>query len=279
MAAEGHGHSPLGHVVDHPTLELPHWQHPFGREIALPHIRLSDVVDFQVTRFMVMELLAAVLVAAVIIPLARHAARNPVSRGWFMNMFEAMVLFIRDRVARPAIGGHGADAFLPYLWTVFFFILFCNLLGMIPGGASPTGNINVTGVLALMTLAMVILAGMREMGLVGFWVGIVPHLDVPWWMKPPLWILMFVIELAGLLIRHVVLAVRLFANMFAGHVVLAVILGFILLAEGPIGYLVTPASVAGVVALSLLELFVAFLQAYIFTFLSALFIGAAVHPH
>ena len=233
----------------------------------------------QITRFMLMELVAAVLVAAVIIPLARHAARNPVSRGWFMNLFESMVLFIRDKVARPAIGGHGADKFLPFLWTLFFFILFCNLLGMIPGGASPTGNINVTGVLALMTLGAVIIAGSREMGAVGFWLGIVPHLDVPWWLKPPLWGLMFVIEVAGLLIRHVVLAVRLFANMMAGHIVLAVILGFILVAQGPIAYLVTPASVLGVVTLSLLELFVAFLQAYIFTFLSALFIGSAVHPH
>jgi F-type H+-transporting ATPase subunit a len=125
----------------------------------------------------------------------------------------------------------------------------------------------------------VVIAGSREMGAVGFWLGIVPHLDVPWWLKPPLWGLMFVIEVAGLLIRHVVLAVRLFANMMAGHIVLAVILGFILVAKGPIAYLVTPASVLGVVTLSLLELFVAFLQAYIFTFLSALFIGTAVHPH
>jgi F-type H+-transporting ATPase subunit a len=271
---EGHGHSPMSHVVDHPTLELPHWRFPYGVEIDLPNL-----FGQQVTRFMLMEVVAAVVVAAVVIPLARHAARNPVSRGWFMNLFESMVLFIRDNVARPAIGGHGADKFLPFLWTLFFFILFCNLLGMIPGGASPTGNINVTGVLALMTLVTVIIAGSREMGAAGFWLGIVPHLDVPWWLKPPLWGLMFIIEVAGLLIRHVVLAVRLFANMMAGHIVLAVILGFILVAHGPIAYLVTPASVLGVVTLSLLELFVAFLQAYIFTFLSALFIGTAVHPH
>jgi F-type H+-transporting ATPase subunit a len=90
---------------------------------------------------------------------------------------------------------------------------------------------------------------------------------------------MFVIELVGLLIKHIVLAVRLFANMFAGHTVLAVILGFILAAKGALFYLVTPVSIMGVILLSLLELFVAFLQAYIFTFLSALFIGFAVHPH
>lgn len=273
MAA--HEDSPLSHVVDHPTLELPHWQFPYVWEIEL-----RKIGGVQVTRFMVTELIAAVLMLVVLIPVVRHIARNHVSRGWFMNMIETLLLFIRDRVARPAIGGHGADAFLPYLWTVFFFVLFNNLLGLIPGMASATGNVNVTGVLALLTLGTVLLAGMREMGVKGFWVGIVPHLDVPWWLEPPLWGLMFVIEVAGLLIRHVVLAVRLFANMFAGHIVLAVILGFILLAKDSVLFpAVAAASVFGLIALSLLELFVAFLQAYIFTFLSALFIGSAVHPH
>ena len=124
-----------------------------------------------------------------------------------------------------------------------------------------------------------ILAGVREMGFTGFWLGLVPHMDVPAWIKPPLWSLMFVIEVAGLFIRHVVLAIRLFANMFAGHVVIAVILGFIAMAPGALFYPVAGASVFGLIAISLLELFVAFLQAYIFTFLSALFIGSAVHPH
>ena len=273
----GHSENPLAHVVDHDTLELPYWNPPsFDWEI-----QLTDRFGFQLTRFMVMEVVASVLLILVLIPMVRHISRTAYSRGWFMNMFEAMLLFIRDDVARPAIGGHGADRFLPSLWTAFFFVLFNNLLGMIPGGASATGNVNVTGALALMTLGVVISAGVREMGFTGYWLGIVPHLDVPSWLKPPLWGLMFVIEIAGLLIRHIVLAVRLFANMFAGHVVLAVILGFILMTKlwsGPF-FLVTPASLVGVALLSLLELFVAFLQAYIFTFLSALFIGSAVHPH
>jgi len=275
MAA--HGDSPIGHVVDHPTLELPFWSRPYALEIELPKI-----AGIQVTRFMVTELLAAILVVLVLVPLARHVSRNQVSRGWFMNMFESMLLFIRDQVARPAIGGHGADRFLPYLWTVFFFVLFNNLLGMIPGLASATGNINVTAVLAFMTLSVVVMGGMRELGAMGYWAAIVPHMDVPPFLKLFLWPLMFVIEVAGLLIRHSVLAVRLFANMFAGHVVLAVILGFILMSRSLAPGLwasVAAASVVGVIALSLLELFVAFLQAYIFTFLSALFIGSAVHPH
>ncbi len=273
--AEAHGHSPLEHVIDHDTIEVP-WISPF--EIELPAFDIAGY-HLQITRFMVMELIAAVLLALVVIPLARHVARNRVTRGPLLNMFEAMVLFIRDGIARPAIGGHGADAFLPFLWTIFFFVLFCNLLGMVPGGASATGNINVTGVLAILTFGAVVTAGFREQGPIKYWTSLVPQLDVPMVLKPILWGLMFVIEIAGLLIRHVVLAVRLFANMMAGHIVLAVILGFIAQAAGIFVYLVTPMSIAGVIALSLLELFVAFLQAYIFTFLAALFIGTAVHPH
>lgn len=236
--------------------------------------------DFQITRFMVMELIAAGLILAIMIPLARHIARRPVTRGVFLNSFEAMLLYFRDSVVRPTIGGHGADDYLPYLWTVFFFVLFNNLLGMIPGGASATGNISVTMVLAVSTFIVVMIAGVKASGPVGFWTSLVPKIDVSPALKLFLWPLLFLIEVAGLLIRHFVLAIRLFANLLAGHIVLAVILGFILAVQGSnMTYVVTPASVGGVVALSLLELFVAFLQAYIFTFLSALFIGSAAHPH
>jgi F-type H+-transporting ATPase subunit a len=272
----GHGANPLSHVLDSHELELP-WFTPPRFELQ---IHLPTIFGIPITRFMVMEIIAAALVILVMVPVVRHIAAGHVSRGKLTNMIEAMLLFIRDDVARPAIGGHGADRFLPFLWTIFFFVLFNNLLGMIPGFASATGNINVTAALALMTLITVIAAGVRELGFVGYWVGIVPHLDVPALLKPFLWGLMFFIEVAGLLIRHTVLAVRLFANMFAGHVVLAVILGFILMAwHSVVIWLVAPASIGGVICLSLLELFVAFLQAYIFVFLAALFIGTAVHPH
>jgi F-type H+-transporting ATPase subunit a len=272
------GHNPLEHAMDHPTIEL-----PWGRVFHLPKIHTGIPIDgfrdFQLTRFMVMEVLAAALIILIMVPLARHVAKHPVSKGPFMNAFEALVLFIRDKVARPSIGGHDADQFAPYLLTVFFFILFNNLFGLLPAGASATGNINVTAVLAIATLGAVIYAGMKTSGPVGFWIKLVPHMDVPIVLKVFLWPLMFVIEVLGLLIRHFVLSVRLFANMLAGHVVLGVILGFILLAGGSIWYIVAPASILGVVMISFLELLVAFLQAYIFTLLSALFIGSAAHPH
>ena len=320
MAAD---HDPLTHVVDHNNLELP-W---FG-EVALPDI----LGVFQVTRFMVMEVVAACLIILVIVPLVRHVAKNPVTHGRFWNLFEMFLLFIRDGVARPVIdgdrshdehghddqhhghGNHGhvpneydpaadevgllggapgislakpktghvgrdSDMFMPFLWTMFFFILFNNLLGMFPGGASATGNINVTAMLALMTLIVVLFAGMRASGVGGFFKNIVPKIDAPALLKPPIWGMLFVIEVVGLLIRHVVLAVRLFANMLAGHIVLAVIVGFVTMVSGSMLLVVTPASILGAVAISLLELFVAFLQAYIFTFLASLFIGSAAHPH
>lgn len=270
MAA--HHSNPLDHVVDSTTLELP-W-----RIVHLEPIRLGSLT-IPVTRFMVMELIAAALMLAILIPLARHVARRPVTRGAFFNAFEAILMYFRDAVARPTIGSHDADIYLPYLWTVFFFVLFNNLLGMIPGGASATGNINVTGILAISTFVVVMMAGVRASGFAGFFTSLVPQIDVAPGLKLFLWPLLFLIEVAGLLIRHFVLAVRLFANMLAGHIVLAVILGFILMVQGWTSYVVTPASIGGVVALSLLELFVAFLQAYIFTFLSALFIGTAAHPH
>ena len=147
---------------------------------------------------------------------------------------------------------------------------------------SPTGALAVTGALALVTFSVVVGSGMAKLGVVGFWKAQVPPMDLPGPIAVVLIPLIFVIEVLGLFIKHSVLAIRLLANMMAGHVVLAAILGFIgasVAAGSVIWGSVTLASVLGGTALSMLELFVAFLQAYIFTFLSALFIGAAVHPH
>jgi F-type H+-transporting ATPase subunit a len=130
------------------------------------------------------------------------------------------------------------------------------------------------------TFLVVIGSGMRKMGPVGFWKAQVPHMDVPGPLKFILIPMIFVIEVFGLVVKHGVLAVRLLANMMGGHVVLAVILAFIAASAQSLWWWgVMPASILGATALSMLELFVAFLQAYIFTFLSALFIGMAVHPH
>lgn len=236
-------------------------------------------LDLQITKFMVLEVVAAVLLVGVFAWLGSKVRTGKAPKGRLWNLLETMLLFIRDEVARPAIGKHDADKFLPFLWTVFFFVLACNLLGMVPWAGSPTGSIAMTGAMALTTFVMVIASGISAVGLKWLWDGFVPHMDLPKALSP-LKLMIFAIEVLGMFIKHFVLAVRLFANMMAGHLVLAVLLIFILVAKNSmVVYAVMPASVLGAVALSLLELFVAFLQAYIFTFLSALFIGSSVHPH
>ncbi len=274
-----------GHVKDAHGFHL-----PMGIHIDLPlwHFGPWDVLGYnvefelQLTKFMVLELAAAALMIVIFVPLAWRISKGGAPKGRFWNLFEAMLLFIRDEVARPTIGKKDADRFLPFIWNAFFFVLFCNLAGMIPWAGSPTGALAVTGVLAATTLLVGLVAGMIRFGIVGYWTGLVPHMELPLVLAVFLKPMILVIEVLGLCIKHSVLAVRLLANMFAGHLVLAVLIAFIgATAESFIVLWlgVTFASVLGAAALSLLELFVAFLQAYIFAFLSALFIGMAVHQH
>jgi F-type H+-transporting ATPase subunit a len=282
----------FGHVKDANSFHF-----PFGIHWDLPNFGTFDVpgwnclgwfdvpavhVNLQLTKFMVLELVAAALMLALFVPLAWRIRGGRPPRGRLWNFLEVMLLFLRDKVARPAIGSKDADRFLPFIWTIFFFILFCNLLGLVPWAGSPTGAFAVTSTLALMTFAVVVGAGILRYGVVGFWTGLVPHMELPLVMAIFIKPMVFVIEVGGLLIKHFVLAVRLLANMFAGHLVLAVILSFIAATAGQSIALwsgVTISSVFGATALNLLELFVSFLQAYIFAFLSALFIGMAVHQH
>jgi F-type H+-transporting ATPase subunit a len=275
------------HAQDSPEFELL-WRDP----VHLPSFPipqwLADLLGrpeatFQITKYMVLELVAAALLLLVFIPLSRRAQHQKVPTGRFWNFFEAIVVFIRDQVARQAIGSHDGDRFVPFLLTAFLFILFCNLLGLVPFAGSATASISVTGAMAACTFVVVLASGMRKLGLVGFWKALVPHMELHPLMAILLVPLIFGLEVLGLAIRHTVLSVRLFANIFAGHTVLTAIMmvSVIALAEQgrALTYFVAPITVLGVVALSLLELFVAFLQAYIFAFLSALFIGMAIHPH
>ncbi|MEZ6107877.1 MAG: F0F1 ATP synthase subunit A [Pirellulaceae bacterium] len=292
----------MGHVQDSDKFEFSFWltgrarneggtpihigvpQLPEGVAPAQPIVGTPTGIlqpwDFKITKFMVLEVLVAVALVAVFVPLARRIRTGQPPKGRWWNLMETLIVYVRDQVARPSIGHHDADKFLPYLWTVFFFILFGNLCGLVPFLGSPTGALGTTVVLALATFLVVLATGIKKMGVIGFLKAQVPHMDLPWFMAIFIFPLIFVLEIAGLCIKHAVLSIRLFANMFAGHLVLAVLLAFV--GEtwaSSIVYAVGPASIGAMVAVNLLELFVAFLQAYIFTFLSALFIGAAAHPH
>ena len=299
------GHDPfeashlIGHVKDATYFDVPRMlSSNRSGKIHIPQLRTStepivqiktgfgplddmiEPLDMKVTKFMVLEVIGAILIAIIFLRLAKLVRSGSKPVGKFWNFFEAMLLFIRDDVARPAIGKHDADRFLPFLWTIFFFVLGCNLLGMVPWAGSPTGALATTGMLALITFGTVFLAGSMKMGVVGFWKNQVPHMELPFLIALVLVPGIFLIEVAGLFIKHFVLAVRLLANMMAGHLVLGVIIAFIAASSASYACIVViPASVLGATALSCLELFVAFLQAYIFAFLSALFIGMAVHSH
>jgi F-type H+-transporting ATPase subunit a len=266
--------SPFDHVMDQPRwgfLETLGWE-----------FRLIRIGPFQITKFMVLELIAAGLIVAIFVPLARRAQKGDPPKGLFWNAFESLLTFIRDRVAKPSIGEHDADRFVPFLWTIFLFVLFCNLLGMFPYLASPTASLSVTAALAVCSFFAIHGSAVAKLGVGPYLKSHVPHAHVPYGMGYILIPMIVAIELMGHFIKAFVLAVRLFANMLGGHAVLAVILLFIVMARDAAVYLfwpITLASVVGVTALSLLELFVAFLQAFIFTFLTAIFLGSALHPH
>jgi F-type H+-transporting ATPase subunit a len=179
-----------------------------------------------------------------------------------------LVVFVRDEIAEPTIG-KPYRTFLPFLLTMFFFILFGNFLGLIPFSATFTSNIAVTATLAIISFIMIQLGGIKQNGFFGYFKGLVPH-GIPVMLLP----LMVLVEILGLFTKPFALAIRLFANMIAGHTVILALLGLIFF-MGTI--FIAPVSVAFAIFIYLLEILVALIQAYIFTMLTSLFIGMAVH--
>jgi F-type H+-transporting ATPase subunit a len=227
--------------------------------------------------------IALILLALVLLVFARRRIDQVKPSGRIQHMIEALVLFVRDDIVRPNIKHH-PDAWVPYFGAMFLALLACNLFGLIPLFGTATGNIAVTTGLALTTAFLMIFMGIKENGPVMFWIKLVP---VHWSWHPGnmlLWFFLAFSEILQLVIRPVVLAIRLFANMLAGHSVLLVFatLGFIIYSSdhnatgmattmGVFGWILT-------IPFYALELLVALLQAYIFTLLSAVFIGLCAHP-
>ena len=225
-------------------------------------------VDVTPTKLTVMLWIAAAFVMLGLWWTTRNRKAVPQGRG--QTFVETLFLFVRDEIAEKAIG-HDGHRYTPYLATCFFFILGINFLGLIPYGATATGNVFVTVVFAAMTFLVTQLAGMRAQGVVGYWAHLVPA-GVPAWLYP----LMLPIEIIGLFTKPFALTMRLFANMVAGHIVLFFILGLVFfLKSALIGFGSVPLGFA----IFLLEMFVALVQAYVFTLLSAVFIGMASHAH
>lgn len=274
----------MHHLTDSREIELPWgvWHLPQWEPVQLGPL----VVDFSPTKHVVFMLLAAVLVAVVMILAARGAAktrREGEGRGpkGLANVMEAFILFLRDEVAMPNIGP-GGERFLPFVITLFFFILFTNLLGLVPWGATATGNISVTAALAVLSFVAIEVAGMISLGWKGY-LGTIFY--APKGMGPVgrglMMLIMTPVEFLGKFTKPFALAIRLFANMNAGHFIVLALVGLILLA-------MQTASIAAVSAIGpllmtvmvmVLELFVAFLQAYVFTMLTSVFIGLIRHSH
>jgi F-type H+-transporting ATPase subunit a len=185
------------------------------------------------------------------------------------NAVEAVVLYIRDEIAYNAMGEKYGRMFTPFLCTLFFFILACNLLGMVPGSYTATSNLNVTGALSIMTLVLIIVSGVIVQGPIGYIKHMVPE-GTPMALAP----LLIVIETLSLFVKPIALMIRLGANMTAGHIVIIVMLGFIFVFKS---LLVAPLAIPLAVAITILEIIVAFIQAYVFTLLSSLFIGMVIH--
>jgi F-type H+-transporting ATPase subunit a len=215
-----------------------------------------------ITKHVVFLWLAAILLITVVSMVARRNSRGGVPHG-FGNLVEVFITFVRDDIVIPNMGTAGIR-YMPYLLTTFFYILLMNLFGLIPYGASPTGNVNVTAGLAIIAFVMIQLSSIRSQGFGHY----LKHLTggVHW----ILWPIMIPIEILGLFTKPFALCIRLFANMTGGHIVIVSLIGLIFVFKS---WLIAVAPAGFVVAINFLELFVAFLQAYIFTMLTSLFMG------
>ena len=233
---------------------------------------IFGLFDMRITKWVLMLWLAMLLCAIVFIPLARKIKKAPMgSKSRWVNMWEALIGFVHDDIVEPNFDHGYAKKAMPYFCSVFFFILFTNYIGLVPGMATSTGNLAVTAGLAIFTLLAIIGVGVVKQGPLWIFSGIVPS-GVPFLMYFLLW----PIELMGLLIKPFALTVRLFANMTAGHIVIIIFIYLVMMFQS---YSVGVGSVALSLVIYLLELLVAFIQAYIFASLSAMFIGASMHSH
>jgi F-type H+-transporting ATPase subunit a len=251
---------------------------PLKPVIAAPLFRFSIGGHEIVFSNHMLMITVATVILLIVMPLGAGKKRL-VPKG-LQNIIESLCVFLRDEVARPVLG-HNADKFLFFIWTIFFFILTMNLLGVVPFeaayylitrreepvGGGATTNIWITGTLAMITFILTHAAGIKQHGLLKYLASLAPK--VPWPILP----LIYFLEILSALVRPFALAVRLFANMVAGHIVLATFVGLIIIFKN---WGVACGSVAIIVVMSVLELLVVFIQAYIFTLLSALFISLAV---
>jgi F-type H+-transporting ATPase subunit a len=269
------------HLLDSHELDLPSLKPPFQCSFQLPRwtpVRIGPLtVDLSPTKHVVMLLLASSLCLITLLWAAAFHRRHldhPAAAPGFPGAVEALVLYLRQTVVLPNVGPHG-DAYTPFILSVFFFILFANLVGLIPYGSAATGNISVTATMAIVSFLVIEISGMRSLGK-DYWKTIIYwNHDLPLPGRIAMSVIMTPIEIVSKITKPFALAIRLFANMTAGHVVLLALISLIFTFHS---YYIAFVPVGMGVASSLLEIFVAFLQAYIFALLTAVFIGLIREP-
>jgi F-type H+-transporting ATPase subunit a len=304
-ASHGGGHAAPGTFNAGETII----EHVSNSPLDHPLIHLPTIagIDLSVTKHVFMLWLVAALVLLILTTAVRAFLRSgrPVPTG-FINAVEAVVIFVRDDIVQPNVGRKWVDTWTPLILTFFVFILSANAIGLIPlfdlialvdhyvlhtapdsflknvvhGGTTATANFNVTAALATITFCSIIVAGTKAHGFVKHWMNLVPH-GLAW----PIYILLIPIELMGMLVRPFALTMRLAANMTGGHIAILAILSFVFLFAEKFGQAIAGIGVGVVLSLPLavgistLEIIVVIVQAYVFTLLTAVFIGMAIHAH
>jgi F-type H+-transporting ATPase subunit a len=272
----------MPHLTDSKHLELPcvrGWQE-WACEVTLPtwNVHIGPyTLDLGPTKHVVFLFLSAVIVAVLLIFTASAHVRHTKDIGrpkGFAAGLEGVILYLRNEIYMPVLG-HGGEKFVPFCLSLFFFIALCNLFGLVPYGSTATGNVMVTAALALMTFVMVEVAGIRALGkgyinTIVYW----PH-DLPLGAKLPLTLIMTPVEIIGKFTKPFALTIRLFANMIAGHVIILSLIGLIFM----FGAWVALGAIPMALFIMGLELLVAFIQAFIFSLLAAVFIGQIRSSH
>jgi len=273
----------MPHITDAKHVELPcfkslsEWSCEFDLPVWNVHVA-GKTIDLGLTKHIVFLFLAAAATLILLLGVAashkRHSHDVGRPKGFAAGM-EAIILYLRNEIYLPVLGGHGGERYVPFCLTLFFFILWCNLFGLMPWGSTPTGNIAVTATLAIITFVVVELAGIKALGkgylgTIIYW----PD-DQPFIMKALMTPIMTPVEIVGKFTKPFALTIRLFANMISGHVIILALIGLIFM----FGFKVFIAPLAMALFIMLLEILVAFIQAFIFSLLAAVFIGQIRASH
>jgi len=269
----------MPHITDSKRIDYPCFKSlsDWACEAELPTWKIGGL-DISPTKHVVFLFLAGLVTSVILIGTARAHVRHSRQAGrpkGFAAGLEAVILYLRNEIYLPVIGGHGGSAYVPFCLTLFFFILFCNLFGLLPWGSTPTGNVAVTATLAIITFIVVEVAGIKALGAgyigtIVYW----PH-DMPFIMKALMTPIMTPVEIVGKFTKPFALTIRLFANMIAGHVIILALIGLIFM----FGFKIAILPLAMALFIMLLEILVAFIQAFIFSLLAAVFIGQIRAAH